>query len=145
MAIDLSYDNDEQLADLVVDGTLLGTDEGLEPAVIISLFTDRRATEQELANPEERRGWWGDTYPDVEGDQIGSKLWLLARAKTTTRTLRLAEVYTKEALQWLLDDGVAIDVTAEAFYNDRKVLCITVGIQRPGEPAAKWIRTWEAT
>lgn len=96
----------------------LESDNSLETAVIISLFTDRRAKiDDVLPDPNNlnRRGWWGDlASPDVEGDQIGSRLWLLSREKTVENTLVKAKEYIKEALQWLIEDGVAVRVAAEA-------------------------------
>lgn len=150
MAIALPYDNDKQRADLSQDA--LGTlefDEGLETAVVISLFTDRRAEPGDIENPEERRGWWGDTFPSVPEDKIGSRLWLLGRAKTTEETLELAKLYDEEALAWMLEDRVASFVTATPFYQDRgagqKILCHTIEIVRPDQPAVRWIRTWDET
>jgi len=96
----------------VADGDL-ADDGGLYTAVAISLFTDR------LANPDDplpasggdRRGWWGDAYlPDLangQADNIGSRLWLLARAVQIPQTAQQAQAYCREALQWLVDDGVA--------------------------------------
>ncbi len=96
----------------------LESDAGLETAVIISLFTDRRARVDDplpdLDNPD-RRGWWGDlALPEVEGDQIGSRLWLLERAKTTEDVLVRAKEYTEEALAWMTEDGVAEKVEVES-------------------------------
>lgn len=84
---------------------------GLETAVIISLFTDRRANDDdELDDIDDRRGWWADSTSEIDDDQIGSRIWLLGRSKTTKETeLRLVE-YAEEALQWLIDDGVAEDI-----------------------------------
>ena len=45
---------------------------------------------------------------------IGSRLWLLRRSKLIeNETVRLAEEYIREALQWMIDDGLvlSIDVT----------------------------------
>ena len=95
----------------------LTSDEGLETAVIISLFSDRRAKPDDPlpdSNNSDRRGWWGDlASPDVEGDQIGSRLWLLERSKTLDFVLVQAKEYAQEALQWLIEDGVAARVVAE--------------------------------
>jgi len=95
----------------------LESDEGLETAVIISLFTDRRArVDDTLSDPNssDRRGWWGDLIsPQVNGDQIGSRLWLLNREKTLENVLQRAKEYTEEALQWLIDDGFAESVQVE--------------------------------
>jgi len=90
---------------------------GFVSAVIISLFTDRRAKiDDELPDPnnKDRRGWWGDlASPDVEGDQIGSKLWLLERSKTTPDVLYKAKKYAEECLQWMIEDGHASKVEVE--------------------------------
>ena len=60
---------------------------------------------QALDDDAERFGWWGDTYPAVANDRIGSRLWLLRRVKLTAQTQRDAEFYAREALSWLVDDG----------------------------------------
>lgn len=102
----------------LVDSQDLESDEGLETAVIISLFSDRRARADDILpdpNSQNRRGWWGDLIsPDVEGDQIGSRLWLLNREKTLESVLVKAKEYAEEALQWLIDDGVAAEVVVVA-------------------------------
>jgi phage gp46-like protein len=96
----------------------LTKDEGLETAVIISLFTDRRAKEDDVlpdSNSTDRRGWWGDLpSPFVEGDQIGSRLWLLSREKTLESAIEKAKGYAEEALQWFVEDGVAAKVEVDA-------------------------------
>ncbi|WP_230595820.1 phage GP46 family protein [Xanthomonas albilineans] len=85
-------------------------------AVLISLFTWRRANADDtLPDPRGfRMGWWGDTYPVVANDRIGSRLWLLARAKLTPNTVQRAQDYAEEALQWLIDDGVAARIAVRA-------------------------------
>lgn len=81
-------------------------------AVIISIFSWRRAEPDD--NPEQDNGWWGDSYPAVQNDRIGSRLYLLSRQKLTNKTALKAREYLSQALQWLIDDGVAarVDVTA---------------------------------
>ncbi|TBV76885.1 phage GP46 family protein [Pseudoxanthomonas winnipegensis] len=94
----------------------LAQDDGLQSAVIVSLFTDRRAGDDDtLPDGSDRRGWWGDSVADETGDQIGSRLWLLRREKASDQTLQRAQQYAREALQWLADDGVVkrVDITAE--------------------------------
>lgn len=86
----------------------------IEAAIWISLFTDRRARPDDVIpdGTDDRRGWWADT--DAE-KPIGSRLWLLDRAKHLPETLRRAEDYAREALAWLVEDGVGarVDVVAE--------------------------------
>lgn len=103
----------------------------LPRAVIISLFSWRRASPDD--NATEPMGWWGDTYPTVTGDRIGSRLWLLGREKITNDTLNRAHDYATEALQWMLDDGVAarIDITSARGGQDSAGLGIVI-YQRDG-------------
>lgn len=79
-------------------------------AVVISLFTWRRAATDDPVDDDERFGWWGDSYPTIADDRIGSRLWLLRRVKLTADTQRDAEFYAREALQWLLDDQQVLEV-----------------------------------
>ena len=112
----------------------LDKDAGLRTAVIISLFSDRTAgVDDPLPDPRDsdRRGWWGDLNLDgAAPDPIGSRLWLLSRAKSTEETRRRAEIYVREALAWMRADGVAavIDVTSEwqGFARERLAIGITI-------------------
>lgn len=99
--------------------------EPLVRSVIISLFSWKRAGDDDELPGKSKEGWWGDSYSD---DQIGSKLWLLSRAKLTSETLKRAQSYAKEALQWLIDDQVAesVDVTAERGGRDRLDLGVVI-------------------
>ncbi|MFJ4143529.1 phage GP46 family protein [Pseudomonas sp. NPDC089734] len=87
---------------MVIAGSL---EASLLRSVIISLFTWRRAGPDDQVDDDERYGWWGDTYPAVTDDRIGSRLWLLRRVKLTAQTQRDAEFYAREALAWLIEDG----------------------------------------
>lgn len=98
--------------------------------MLLSLFTDRRVpAEEPPAGEVDRRGWWGDTLA-ADGDRIGSRLWLLGRESRRPDIVRRAEEYAREALVWLLDDGVAVrvDVAAE---DASGVLLVTVDVYLP--------------
>ena len=117
---------------VVIDGKVvslgMSQNDPLTRAVIISLFTWRRANPDDELPGQDRMGWWGDTFPTEQNDKIGSRLWLLTREKLTNQTLVRAQEYAKEALQWMLDDGVAtrIDVVAEREGIDRLNLGISI-------------------
>lgn len=136
----LRWDGDTLTADLAVEGNDLATAEGLEGAVLLSLFLDRRAPPgAELPDAgSDRRGWWADAVPVSEGDLVGSRLWLLSREKQTEAVRTRAEEYTREALRWLIDDLVAerIDVTAE--FPRRGMLRLTIVIHRPKADPVKY-------
>lgn len=120
--------------DLVTSGPDLLRDDGLEPAVLLSLFTDRRAKPDQLRpddDPTDLRGWWGDISANVEGDQHGSLLWLLRREKQTSEVLARARQYAEQALQWMLDDRVASRLSVTTEFGGRGVMVIGVEIERP--------------
>lgn len=85
----------------------------LRRAVEISLLTWRRAEPDDRLDDAERMGWWGDSFPAVAGDRIGSRLWLLRREKITPEVLRRAQTYAREALQWMVDDELVATVNVE--------------------------------
>ena len=112
------------------NGDLVG-DNGLETAVLISLFSDARATDDQIpADETDPRGWWGDIYPNFPGDEIGSLLWITARGKASNETLKISEDFSVKALQWLIDDGIAASVTVSASYDDNKSLILGIEILR---------------
>ncbi len=110
------------------------TDEGLETAVNISLWTDRRISKEELPEDElDKRGWWGDLFSDYSADFIGSRLWLLGRSKISEETRNQVEEYTAEALKWFIEDGIAesIEVIAEIDTLSRERISVEAKITRP--------------
>jgi phage gp46-like protein len=118
----LDWDTDLMQGDLVIDNGDLQHDKGLESAVRISLFSDRRANDDDElldSNNLDKRGWWGDLVsPEVEEDKIGSRLWLLGRAKTTTENLVKAKEYSEEALLWMIEDRVVSDIIIDTERNN---------------------------
>jgi phage gp46-like protein len=117
--------------DIFLAGTDLDTGHDLESAVMISLFTDRRAEEDDDPTESNRRGWWGDTYSAIENDRIGSRLWLLSRSKEIQPTVNLAQLYAEEALQWLIEDNIAEAVNVTASIVRRGVLGLEIEIVKP--------------
>ncbi|MGD9638390.1 MAG: phage GP46 family protein [Alphaproteobacteria bacterium] len=111
----------------VVDGDL-AVDSTLKTAVILSLFSDRRADDtDERPKGSSYRGWWADA---LGSDKFGSKLWLLARAKHTEETRSRAEDYAKQALEWLIDDEIAALVEVTAEWLSQEILAIEVVITK---------------
>lgn len=132
----------DQGADYALASLGLAADDGLETAVILSLFTDRRAEADDVIpdGTRDRRGWWADAYPGSgsEGDKIGSRLWLLHREKQLPSVLARAEEYAREALQWLLDDGVAEHVEVTASIPRAGILGLVIRITRPRSPTVQF-------
>lgn len=106
----LVYDPVTRRCDLAIgdDGDLVIDDTSITP-VLLSIGLDRRAapddplpegrTDMLTASFSERRGWAGDGL-DARGERVGSRLWLLDRAKQTETTRLLFRFWLEEALAW---------------------------------------------
>ncbi len=129
---------------LEVENGDLAKDDGLQTAVLISLFTDQRVSDDELpAGEKSKRGWWADSFPTVDQDKIGSKLWLLERVKRTAETLRKFEDYCVEALNWLIDDGVAATIEVSASYDENNQLVAAIEITKPKGRTSRYQLLWD--
>jgi phage gp46-like protein len=126
----------------IVNGDL-EADHGLDTAVVISLFSDRRVPDGE-AKPEHtrnRRGWWADeTLPD--SDQIGSLLWLLQREKITNEMIKRAKNYAEDALAWMINDGVAESVSCAITREGLYGLVFLITITQPENVVHRYKLPW---
>lgn len=89
--------------------------------IVLSLFCDARGREQDGSIG---RGWWGDAL--TKRDEWGSRLWELERSKEISETLRRAEDAARDALQWLVDDGVSDSLNILAYSPKRSVLGLRI-------------------
>ena len=127
----ITWNNRIGAGDICVVGADLQADDGLETAIILSLFTDARVREDELPSGHTwRRGWWGDAVDD-EPDTTGSKLWTLRRSKATQEVLVRARAFCRDALRWMIRDGVAIAVNVQTNYPRPGTMQILVEVVEP--------------
>lgn len=119
----------KQQMNVIINGDLV--DSSVAELVLISLFTDSRASDSdELPDgSNDLRGWPGDTYST---SPWGGKLWLLKREKLTSDVKNLAVKYAENALAWMLEDegnGIlakAIDVSSSIPRINTLVLTISI-------------------
>lgn len=131
-------------ADLEFAGGDLVLDDGLETAVLISLFTDGRASFENLPNfNEPRRGWWGDSIADIDGDLIGSELWRFYRQKITSETANAIKKICLDALEWLRTDGVASSLEVETAIVGLYEIEIQIRITRPDATNQRFSFAWD--
>lgn len=136
--------------DMALDGDDVAADDGLRTAVLMSLFTDRRAEDDDPTPAEDRegegdrRGWWADEFNQVDGDRMGARLWLLDRSKRTEDVPRRAEELVREALAWMLEDRVTNRIDVVAMASDAALL-MTVTLYRPqGDPVTfRFKHVWD--
>jgi len=141
----------EHGADYAINGLLLQEDDGLDTAVIISLLTDRRADADDIipGGSDDKRGTWIDSFAEVEGDQHGSRLWLLESAKLLPETVNKVREYCQEALEWMVRDGVAkaVNVFAEIIRrHPLGVIAAHIDIEKPDGSITryKFEKLWSA-
>lgn len=138
---DLRVSITEQGADLELVAGDLAVSSGLEEAVLVSLYSDARATEDEagargLSDP---RGWWGED----SGDRFGSKLWQLSQGKLTTATLRVIEDHVRESLGWMRAEGIVDQVDARATINSRNRSMVEIDVVLRRGTARLWSELWD--
>lgn len=117
---------------LFLNGAVVTSDmaDNLSRAVVISLFTWRRADDSDDYDHElGKQGWWGDSLNE---DEIGSKLWQLLKSKITSETLLRAQEMADDALQWLVEDGICteISVSVERDSNDPNRINLSVVLEQ---------------
>lgn len=148
--IALLWSNDSFSGDLALDSGRLATDDGLRTAMLISLFTDARAGDDDRLPDEgaDPRGWWGNAFKpgDDAPEELGSKLWLLSREKLTAANVERGRAYAADALAWLKRAGIVSALTVRAAAVSGQMLAIAVEVERPEGPARQvYDFVWEAS
>ena len=120
---------------------LLDETQQLASAVIVALNTDALADASDvLPDPRssDRRGWWGDLDAQAiwNGWPIGSKLWLLTRAKIVdsgaregATTVRVKN-YIMAALQPFIDNKICSQITVGVALNNIRQITAQIIIYR---------------
>jgi phage gp46-like protein len=128
--ISLLWDPATGHGDWLLAGQDLAAGDDLETAVLVSLFTDRQADPDDPIpdGTQNRRGWWGDAG---RARPLGSKLWLIERAKQTEQTRLQARDHIADALAWLVEDGVAASVDVVTSWQRPGLLSAVITIAEP--------------
>lgn len=134
--------DDEGIFDLQIDGTDLETTDGLESAIIVSEFSDRRAYAEEVPDPMKRRGWIGDTVSDVPGDRHGSGLWLYEQSRGTRETVVGVRTEAQRALDWMIEERLIV-ASAARIANDPAKRTFTLVIETEMPDGGTSIRAFE--
>ena len=141
---------------LLPNGTLDDT-QALATAVCVALGTNALASDQDiLPDPDsnERCGWWGDLDAELiwDGWPIGSKLWLLRRAKINSASARdgatqmLIENYIRDAIQPFVDHKICSSFAIWTTRVDTQRIDALVTIYRgPQQPIElRYAVLWDA-
>ncbi|WP_434779279.1 phage GP46 family protein [Neisseria sp. Ec49-e6-T10] len=97
--------NQDGLFVLSVQNNDLVPVQGMESAILVSLFTDQRIDESDLRIPIDRGGWFGNVL--TPNRELGSKLWGLENAKITSGLIGNIKEYAQRSFDWMTEDGLA--------------------------------------
>jgi phage gp46-like protein len=118
------------------------TEDFFDTAILYSIFGERRASADEVVDPQLRRGWIGND-DDFEN---GSKIWLLSQAKLTRNNLNRLEDEAEKALSWLVDDGYAVSIDPVVATVSSGVVLLDIPIRRSRDKVErKFFELWENT
>lgn len=139
---------DAVLSDLVYDLQIatngdIQTADFFDTSILMSLYCERRATSSEVPESERRRGWIGNE--STPGFEIGSKLWLYEQARVTRTTLNGVESAVLSGLQWMVDDGIATNVSTAATLSSGKITIEAI-IERPSSQVdRRYYELWQGS
>ena len=108
MAIDIKFkqdtNNDWDID--FADGDFEMTN-GLDTALYLSVFGEKRASASQVTEPTLRRGHFTNEFSNIEGYEVGCLLWLYTKqAANTERNLSLAQDAVIDGLKWMIEDKI---------------------------------------
>ena len=109
MAIDikLAQDTNNNFVIDFEDGDFKQT-EGLDTAIYMSIFGQKRANRQQVIKPELRRGHFSNDFNDIEGYEVGSAAWLnIDQAANSSSNLTELNSAIIQGLQWTIADKIS--------------------------------------
>ena len=118
------------------------SDRDLHTYFTICLLPRRRAkADDDVQDKTDLGGWWGDAYPDVPGDELGSRLWTL-QGRGMPIALELAPQMIEEATQCAIDDGLVTAVEHTLDVVGPGVLAISLRPTLPDGKIADILGPW---
>ena len=122
----------------------ISTDGTLDTAILMSIFEEFRATAGEIPESNFRRGWVGnESTPDF---QQGSKAWLFEQERITGSVLAELGVVVRNSLQWLIDEGLAVNVAVEQPALSNGKVCVYINLSRDGSKVdRRFYEIWNNT
>jgi phage gp46-like protein len=116
-------------AEITLDNGKLRTTSALEVAVYLSLFTPQS---------------WGDMTRE-SGERYTTRIPELFRRTVSNQTRVAIMMAATDALAWMVRDGVADEITADAVIESARRIDLTVTISRPeGDVDFVYAVNWDA-
>lgn len=136
--------------DWTLDGDTQYESNDIYTAVLMCLFTDRRAPDDATlpGDSDDRRGYHGDFY-DVRTErgetELGSLLWLYERSYLTGEVIRNMEDAVIDCLRPLEDQGLVASSVVRVTRMDGGMVCIEITLYSQTRQKifdARFTRVW---
>jgi phage gp46-like protein len=120
------------------------TADSFDTSIIVSLLSDRRASESEVRESHKRRGWIGNEH--TPGFEYGSKLWLFDQSRLTRSIMSSIADAAREALLWLVSDDHAVAIRNTSLSMTTTGVTLEVTIERDSSHVEKrYFDLWQNT
>ena len=143
MTVDLDMEQGaDGTFDLVIANGDFKTSDGFESPILASLFSDRRAFEDEVGDPFRRRGWLHNDLLPSPDDNFGSGLWFYEQARLDENTRLGIRQEAEAALAWMVEERIVESVVADVVTSpeDRSTMLeITLRIPTQGESRIAYV------
>jgi len=139
----LKIDPLSQFYDLSIDSSGdIETSDFFDTSILYSIFGEKRASPDEVVEPQLRRGWIGNTA-DFEN---GSKLWLFSQERITRDVLNRIQDEAAKSLQWLVNEGFAVSINRVTATLSKGKVQLEITISRSRDKVdRKFFTLWENT
>ena len=123
----------------------LGTVDGFEEAIKVSLFSDARRDESQIKSPIARGGWVGNLLNDDRNRELGGLVYLLDKSRLTLDVIAKSRQYCYQSLKWMIEDRICRDIIIDV--KSEKQQRLIINIQFVGRDGAEfdYTYTWDKT
>lgn len=137
--------NEDGVFDLVPEGTDFKSTNGLETAILLSLFTNARASQGEVPESSRRQGWSGNILTQNENYELGGELWTLDQARLDQVTENRVKNFARNSLAWLINDRIAETINVELERRNNRAVFVVIELFRAKNLIARYITLWRST
>lgn len=103
--------DDKGLYDIDFENGDFALTDGLDTAIVLSIFDEKRASSTQVEEPSLRRGHFINEFADIEGYEVGSLQWLYtAQNANSNSNATNIENALRGGLRWFIEDGIAKNV-----------------------------------
>lgn len=132
--------------EILIENGDFANEDGFDTNIWVSLFSDARADISQVLIPEYRRGWLGNIVTDIPERQLGSFLWLVEQRRLNQDSLNEAIDYIRKALQWIVDDGIALKIEVDGEIVPRNGIAASILItSKDGVTSDHYVELWRLT